>query len=198
MGNNKIRIIALVATLVILALAVLPGAVEAKGNTNCVFYGDVVMSDDSPVPPGITVNARLPGVDAGPWAATMTFSGKQHYYVLVPHDNAATPAVDGGVNGDDVVLNVYINGNKALIRKTAEKFQQQGFENCTLIIEAPMTLVGDANGDGLVNIGDVLYVELYMRGDPITLGPGADANQDGLINIADIITIELIMSGRDP
>ena len=48
---------------------------------------------------------------------------------------------------------------------------------------------GDADGDGLVTMGDVVYVERVIVGlSPPT--PGCDANQDGNINMGDVITIE--------
>jgi len=57
--------------------------------------------------------------------------------------------------------------------------------------------VGDANGDGVVNIADVTYVELVILGlAPRT--PGCDANQDGNVNIADVTMIELMILGLVP
>ena len=59
-------------------------------------------------------------------------------------------------------------------------------------------LQGDANGDGVVDIGDVTYVEREILGlSPPT--PGCDANEDGVINMADVTKIERIILGyKDP
>ena len=51
---------------------------------------------------------------------------------------------------------------------------------------------GDANDDGSLNIGDVVWLlnELFVAGSPQTDCPLADdANADGLVNIADAITL---------
>ncbi len=53
---------------------------------------------------------------------------------------------------------------------------------------------GDANQDGIVNMGDVTKVERIMLGiDPLT--PGADVNGDGVVNMGDVIRIERIILG---
>ena len=53
---------------------------------------------------------------------------------------------------------------------------------------------GDANGDGIVNMQDVTFVEriILELEDPT---PGADANEDGDINMQDVTKIELIILG---
>lgn len=53
---------------------------------------------------------------------------------------------------------------------------------------------GDANGDGLVNMGDTTKLERII----LTIDPpyaGADANQDGFINMGDYSKIERIIMG---
>jgi hypothetical protein len=54
--------------------------------------------------------------------------------------------------------------------------------------------VGDANVDGVVNMGDAIAVERMILG----LSPkniNADANQDGVVNMADVIKIERMILG---
>jgi hypothetical protein len=51
--------------------------------------------------------------------------------------------------------------------------------------------LGDANGDGTINIGDVVYLinYLYKGGpapDPL---PAGDSNCDGVINVADVVCL---------
>jgi hypothetical protein len=47
---------------------------------------------------------------------------------------------------------------------------------------------GDANVDGVVNIGDATKVmRIFLGLDPIT--PGADANEDGVVNMGDVMRI---------
>jgi hypothetical protein len=57
-------------------------------------------------------------------------------------------------------------------------------------------LRGDADGDGGVNMGDVVKVERIILGlDPPTAG--ADANGDGEINMGEVTRIERIVLGLD-
>ena len=56
--------------------------------------------------------------------------------------------------------------------------------------------LGDANGDSVVNMADVIKVErIILTLDPPTAC--ADANQDGIINMADVTRIERIILGID-
>jgi hypothetical protein len=55
---------------------------------------------------------------------------------------------------------------------------------------------GDANGDGVVNIFDIIRVERIIVGLAVET-PGADANQDGVVNVFDIIRIARIIVGLD-
>ena len=55
---------------------------------------------------------------------------------------------------------------------------------------------GDANEDGVVNMGDVTEVERIILGlDSPTRE--ADANEDGVINMGDVVTIERIILGEN-
>jgi hypothetical protein len=61
---------------------------------------------------------------------------------------------------------------------------------------------GDANGNGEINAGDVVYLIVYFFRDglpPPTLENG-DANGDGVINIADMVYLlnYLFMDGPPP
>jgi hypothetical protein len=57
-------------------------------------------------------------------------------------------------------------------------------------------LYGDANADGLVNMGDVIAVERMILGLKSTY-IGADANIDGKLNMGDVIKIERLILGLD-
>ena len=55
---------------------------------------------------------------------------------------------------------------------------------------------GDANGDGVVNVLDLVTVKRIILGlDPATCG--ADANQDGMVNVLDLVKIKRIILGLD-
>ena len=57
---------------------------------------------------------------------------------------------------------------------------------------------GDANGDGTVNVADIVEVVNYIMGSPSGKfdATGADASGDGTINAADIVTIVNIIMGQ--
>lgn len=65
-----------------------------------------------------------------------------------------------------------------------------------ITVTGEVALLGDANGDGVVNALDITKVERIIVGlDAETLG--ADANEDGMVNALDITTIEWIIVGMD-
>ena len=55
----------------------------------------------------------------------------------------------------------------------------------------------DVNGDGKVNIGDIISVCNFMAGDETITLDDADVNKDGKADIGDIITIANIMAGNN-
>lgn len=61
---------------------------------------------------------------------------------------------------------------------------------------------GDANGDGVINIADVMYLVnyLFIDGPPSPAVKAGDANCDGVINIADVVYLinYLFMEGPEP
>jgi hypothetical protein len=58
-------------------------------------------------------------------------------------------------------------------------------------------LRGDANGDGEVNVGDLVSVSNYMAGDGSVSKEAADVNEDGEVNVGDMVVISNIMSGNE-
>jgi hypothetical protein len=68
--------------------------------------------------------------------------------------------------------------------------------HATLIDDS--TLPGDVNGDGEVNVGDLVSVSNFMAGEggDITL-EAADVNKDGEVNVGDMVVISNIMSGNE-
>jgi uncharacterized delta-60 repeat protein len=62
-------------------------------------------------------------------------------------------------------------------------------------------LRGDANGDGVINVADVVYLVnfLYRNGDPPTPIEAGDANCDGIVNVADVVyLVNYLYRGGDP
>jgi len=57
-------------------------------------------------------------------------------------------------------------------------------------------LRGDANGDGVVNMGDTTRVErIVLEMDAVT--PGADADGDGVVTMGDVTVIERTILSAD-
>jgi len=203
MEKSKVRVIGVLLTLTIIAMAIMPGTVQAN-DPGCRFHGSIAMSDRSPVPgTDLKVQVKIPGAAAGPWTAIPNYeNGVWGYFIDVPWDDPATAIIEGGTDGALVEFSLYVDGLKVIIGNNIGIFKQAGMEENTtksLTISTPIAILGDANSDGYLSIADIIIIELYMAGIPgVILGPGADANQDGDINIADIIKIELMMSGIDP
>ena len=65
------------------------------------------------------------------------------------------------------------------------------------IVALPDFLRGDVNGDGEVNVGDLVSVSNYMAGDVSVSKDAADVNQDGEVNVGDMVVISNIMSGNE-
>jgi stress response protein YsnF len=60
----------------------------------------------------------------------------------------------------------------------------------------PAVIKGDVNGDGEVNVADLVAVSNYMAGDDTVSKEKADVNSDGEVNVADLVAISNIMSGN--
>ncbi|MGB2981138.1 MAG: dockerin type I repeat-containing protein, partial [Candidatus Zixiibacteriota bacterium] len=62
-------------------------------------------------------------------------------------------------------------------------------------------ICGDANGDGVINVADVVYLVnfLYRNGDPPDPIAAGDANCDGIVNVADVVfLVNYLYRGGDP
>lgn len=60
-----------------------------------------------------------------------------------------------------------------------------------IVTDSPERLLGDVNGDGLVNIADVVTIVSYILGDTpeVFYEDAADMNEDGEINITDAVKL---------
>jgi hypothetical protein len=65
-----------------------------------------------------------------------------------------------------------------------------------LTVNVPTYTKGDVNGDGEVNVADLVAVSNYMAGDDTVSKEKADVNSDGEVNVADLVAISNIMSGN--
>lgn len=71
--------------------------------------------------------------------------------------------------------------------------------SCAAICAAAGLLVGDANGDGVVNTKDVLSLRRYLAALSTTIAlPNADANGDGAVNTKDVLWLRKTLADLDP
>ena len=64
--------------------------------------------------------------------------------------------------------------------------------------EDEKVIPGDVNGDGEVNVGDLVCVSNFMAGEAGDITKeAADVNKDGEVNVGDMVTITNIMAGNE-
>ena len=56
-------------------------------------------------------------------------------------------------------------------------------------------MIGDANNNNVVNLGDVLAVQAEIAGGPFVAGQ-PDCNENGTINLGDVLCIQAILAGN--
>ena len=102
-------------------------------------------------------------------------------------------------NSNGMVTSLYVGGNQLDIQLSDTSDAAQltiAFPGITDLVGRPVTavlvfevLAGDANGDGMVNIFDLLLTRLELDQAVTPTNAGADVNTDGLINIFDLVDI---------
>ena len=61
--------------------------------------------------------------------------------------------------------------------------------------EAPALVCGDANGDGAVNMKDVLFVRKYLADLDVDIDlAAADTNNDGEVNMKDVLNLRKLLA----
>ena len=69
--------------------------------------------------------------------------------------------------------------------------------DCYVGDNGPSCAAGDANGDGTVNVTDIVAMVAYVLGNSDTVTECADANGDGTVNVTDIVATVSIILGSD-
>jgi hypothetical protein len=136
--------------------------------------------------PGTT--SYTDSVASGVGSFTITPVANQADVTITVNGNSVT---SGQVSG---IISLNVGSNNITILVTA----QDGITKDIYIIAVNRAaILGDANGDGVVNILDMTKVAREILGlDTVT--PGADANSDGVVNILDMTKIARIILGLDP
>ena len=121
---------------------------------------------------------------------TMTFSQGSHtsvFYLTV-----------AGNGPDPLVFKVYVDGEMVEVDQgvTFVSDTSLGSLSDYYYIDLPTAALGDANGDGTVNIADVTAIINKINGVPPSSfdTTAADVNKDGTINIADVTGVNNIIN----
>jgi hypothetical protein len=86
-------------------------------------------------------------------------------------------------------------GNFTIVVTVSDAFVPSNSTNKTMPLK--IYLPRDANGDGMINMADVVKIERIILGrDAMT--PAADANGDGFVNMGDVTKIERVILEIDP
>ena len=78
---------------------------------------------------------------------------------------------------------------------------QSGWQEHPFRFYSLIFIRGDANGDGIVNVADVVYLVnyLYRTGDPPAPQEAGDVNCDGIVNVADVVyLVNYLYRGGNP
>ena len=69
---------------------------------------------------------------------------------------------------------------------------------CGVVRAVPEVIIGDANGDGKVNVRDLGIIQQYLNGWKVTVVDGAcDVNADGKLNVRDLGLLQQHLNGWD-
>ncbi len=73
-------------------------------------------------------------------------------------------------------------------------------DTMTVRIQVTTYIRGDANGNGIINIADVVYLFAYLTGDGPPPDPmeSGDVNGNGIVNIADVVYLFAYLTGDGP
>jgi len=152
---------------------------ETGGEVNCVLVYDVDNDHKNEVVAG---------------------SDDQNVYVL----DGLTGDVEWSYSCADDVMDVKvgdINGNN-LPNIACVTFGSDGMVYAFKSLATEESYVtGDANGDGVINVADIVYLVnfLYRHGDPPDPMEAGDASCDGIVDVADIVyLVNYLYRGGDP
>lgn len=110
------------------------------------------------------------------------FKGK----VLVENFECSDMSIDASKLYDSIDIYVVGAGNK----------YRGYYDENDLNVEEQVILVGDANGDGVVNLPDAILINMYKAGNTSQIfdmdyfEKAADVNNDGVVNTADSVLIQ--------
>jgi hypothetical protein len=89
---------------------------------------------------------------------------------------------------------IFVGLGLALMLMAATVVPAVAMQETALTASVYVFTPGDANGDGDIDVFDLVKVKRIILGlDPST--PGADANQDGEVDVFDLVEVKRIILG---
>lgn len=154
------------------------------------------------LPANVTINES--GCALGNAAANHTLSVNKMdngNYLFVMYSMDFTALTDGTLLTIPVTIGngaTTGNGNLNTVRSAKSDAVSLQHQNASFAVNIKSaTIVGDVNGDGEVNVGDIVTVCNVMAGISTVDPQLADVNNDGEVNVGDIVTICNIMAGKE-
>ncbi|UCB53298.1 MAG: C39 family peptidase [Candidatus Zixiibacteriota bacterium] len=132
-----------------------------------------------------------------PPSATIYFDSQASGYTDSAVWQVLSPALSSGRDTIRVEAKGKITGSSNSYPSYQDWIGGTGEVELTTVIP----LRGDANGDEIVDVGDVVYIVnfLYRNGNPPVPLQAADANCDGIVDIGDVVyLINYLYRGGDP
>ena len=133
-----------------------------------------------------------------PTSATIHFDAQTSGYMDTAVWQILSPALSSGRDTIGVEVKGKITGSSNSYPSYQDWIGGVGEVELTTVIPVR----GDANGDGEINVGDIVYLVnfLYRNGDPPIPLQAADANCDGIVDIGDVVYLVnyLYRGGPEP
>jgi hypothetical protein len=141
-----------------------------------------------------TISPIASGAVGSTYSQTLSVSGGTAPYIW--SIQSGTLPVGISLNSSGVIMGTpTTSGNFSIIMSVTDSFVPANTASKTFSLK--IFLRGDANGDDVVNMGDVTKVERIILGlDLHTCS--CDANGDGQITMGDVTKIERLILGLDP
>ena len=162
----------------------------------------IVGSTEPPPPPSIEIELEV--ADDG--AISIAVDPADTDYDVTVEDGAIVITlppdadVDAGditvPDGWEVTVDTDEDDNVIVTLSPPDGYEVVDEDGNLTLVEVAGILWGDANGDGVVDILDVIRLRQYLAGDPVEIHrPEADADGNGVINILDVIRLQQYLAG---
>jgi hypothetical protein len=163
------------------------------------IFGDVSLQMRTDTPEAMTVE-HAPTIASGSTSFEVTVVGVQGALCAVSRNYELL-----GFGYTDTSGYAIIDFDQPIAAGTPLDLVVTGYNKITYTTQITVTsggfLYGDANGDWIVDVGDVVYLVnfLYKGGDPPEPMEAGDANCDGIVNVGDVVyLVNYLFKGGPP